>query len=86
MLVSLGVLAGADENVARIVLSFGLMARNMVERNLLAVLENALDVFIAVDEETKAFFLDTLRALGEDSGNCRILRDTGSRFGAWNRV
>ena len=72
MLVSLGVLAGADENVARIVLSLGLMARNMVEGNLFAVLENAIDVFIALDEETQVLFIDTLRALGEDSGNGEI--------------
>ena len=72
MLVSLGVLTGADENVARIVLSLGLMARNMVEGNLFAVLENAIDVFIALDEETQVLFIDTLRALGEDSGNGEI--------------
>ena len=33
------------------------------------MLENAIEVFIAVDEETQAVFLDNLRALGEESGN-----------------
>ena len=36
------------------------------------MLENAIEVFIAVDEETQAVFLDNLRALGEESGNGEI--------------
>ena len=67
--VRLAELAGfAEGSEARTAVALARMLGNFGARNFVAGLENTIEVFTALDTEAQAAFLESLRALGSESG------------------
>lgn len=67
--VRLAELAGfAEGSEARTAVALARMLGNFGARNFGAGLENAIEVFTALDAEAQAGFLESLRTLGSESG------------------
>ena len=67
--VRLAELAGfAEGSEARTAVALARMLGNFGARNFGAGLENAIEVFTALDAEAQVGFLDSLRTLGSESG------------------